>query len=183
MHSVCNWIVAECNQWHVDLPHCSYISMVTYCTLISILNHLTACGRNSWLVESRCKRNAWRILGESWVLAERWEEACKALQLCLLQSSLGERQMGPMEALELCSSLQETRDKKAQGFQGFSLSNQLLIAVYWLMQALSSFLLFQFSPQVKGTETDKDPKASWTQKPRNGLIVWRMQSSSWTVNL
>lgn len=116
----------------------AHISMVTYCTLISVLNHLTAYGRNSSFLESRCERNAWRITS----LEERWEEACKALQLSLLQLSLVNREMRQMDALEPCNSLGETGDKKALGIWGFSLSNKYLTAVMWQMQHLVSFLLF-----------------------------------------
>lgn len=135
----------------------AHISMVTHCTLISALNHLTACGKISWRLKSRCKRSAFRMMGESWVLAERGEEACKAFQLCLLQSWLVHRQMREMEALESHNSLGELRDKKALDFQRFSLSNQLLIAVTWLVQIEGSFPLVQFYPWVKGTDNWQGP--------------------------
>lgn len=135
----------------------AHISMVTHCTLISVLNHLNAQWKISWRLKSRCKRRAWRIMGESWVLAERGEEAWKTFQLCLLQSSLVNRQMRDMEALESHTSLGEMRDKKALDFQRFSPSNQLLIAVTWLMPIEGRFLLVQFYPWVKGTDNWQGP--------------------------
>lgn len=51
----------------------------------------------------------------------------------------------------------EMRDEKALDFQRFSPSNQLLVAVPWLMQIEGSFLLVQFYPRDKGTDNWQGP--------------------------